>query len=452
MTDVLKYNLTTVNCINVLRDVCIPNAYSFWSSNGCSVGLECGLLRALANANTGLVINANTAPICNTTMCKPAYAGAVIFEGSISYDCHFHINDPFARERIPKLPRVDFGLTVQSACGWCCQEWTYCPVNGGCCQWFVPSGAKFIRFQLWGGGGPGGCSFGGAHNGAGWPGSSGAYASVIMPAPPAGCVYFICAGLRGECSYIEGHGLCNFAALGGLGLGYGGFGWHCDITSHHTGYNYTGTGSTLNPNWYPVLSCNIDYNFRFLSSGGNGNITNNLQTDYVETCRMHIDIRNIRNTFASWCGCLVTGNVSDTCHFVTGFNGYYQDVCSPYGNNHYMFTNPVIYGFEEFCRFRRLRGHTANVCGCTCGTIETILFCNIYANTTLYGGRCAETGACIGFGFTNTECNSWRLQTGIVPGLPGFPGSSNNGSGRGDVPGFCGGLGTPGMVCVQVMF
>ena len=89
--------------------------------------------------------------------------------------------------------------------------------------WTVPSGAQYARFQIWGAGGSAGsgCCCGGST----W-GTSGAYASVIIPVTP-GNQYTLCAGCaracptlwgsnlqRGCMSFVTGAGLCNFCAEG----------------------------------------------------------------------------------------------------------------------------------------------------------------------------------------------------------------------------------------------
>jgi len=100
---------------------------------------------------------------------------------------------------------------------------------GATCTWTVPSGITRARFQLWGAGGGsgGGCCCGGSPFG-----STGAYASVIIPVT-AGCSYTLCAGCAAQnraCSsnatngrfpgcpsFVTGLGLCNFCANGGQG-------------------------------------------------------------------------------------------------------------------------------------------------------------------------------------------------------------------------------------------
>ena len=107
-----------------------------------------------------------------------------------------------------------------------------CDVNsqfncGACCAWTVPAGVTRARFQLWGaGGGSGaGCCCGGSPFG-----STGAYASVIIPVT-AGDTYTLCSGCAYRCfsdyssegrvpgcpSFVVGNGLSNFCANGGQG-------------------------------------------------------------------------------------------------------------------------------------------------------------------------------------------------------------------------------------------
>ena len=99
---------------------------------------------------------------------------------------------------------------------------------GRCCQWTVPAGVTRARFQLWGAGGMSGagCCCGGSPFG-----STGAYASVIIPVSE-GDTYTLCSGCAFCCftystsgsqripgcpSWVQGNGLCNFCANGGQG-------------------------------------------------------------------------------------------------------------------------------------------------------------------------------------------------------------------------------------------
>lgn len=100
--------------------------------------------------------------------------------------------------------------------------------NGGrCCQWTVPTGTSYIKFEMWGGGGGGGgacCCM------QGWPGGSGSYAVKTLSGAQvvAGNTYTICAGgtsivsntndgCPGYTSYVTGSNLSNFCARGGCG-------------------------------------------------------------------------------------------------------------------------------------------------------------------------------------------------------------------------------------------
>lgn len=101
--------------------------------------------------------------------------------------------------------------------------------------WRAPQGTKFIKLEIWGGGGAGAgsqcCSYG-------LPGNSGAYAYKCLYAERdgdlSGCPYEFCIGYGGCCqanlrsdgyqgqkTFALGHGLSNFCAEGG----YHGLGW-----------------------------------------------------------------------------------------------------------------------------------------------------------------------------------------------------------------------------------
>jgi hypothetical protein len=99
---------------------------------------------------------------------------------------------------------------------------------GRCCAWTVPAGVTRARFQLWG---AGGMSKAGCCCGHGPFGSTGAYASVIIPVTE-GCAYTLCSGCAFCCfaspssganripgcpSWVTGPGLNNFCANGGQG-------------------------------------------------------------------------------------------------------------------------------------------------------------------------------------------------------------------------------------------
>jgi hypothetical protein len=104
--------------------------------------------------------------------------------------------------------------------------------GGACCLFTVPSGISYVRFQMWGAGGNAGS--GGLCCGGSGFGSTGAYASVILPAF-SGCQYTLCAGsvatttvnfgtnynnytCQSNASFVTGYGLNNVCAIGGRGF------------------------------------------------------------------------------------------------------------------------------------------------------------------------------------------------------------------------------------------
>jgi hypothetical protein len=144
----------------------------------------------------------------------------------------FNANNTACWARIPTLPN---GNTSYAGCingvGEYC-GFKVCAANltsGACCQWTVPAGVSRARLQIWGAGAGSlsGCCCGGSITG-----TTGAYASVIIPVVP-GCQYTLCAGCacavpirwttgcttsNAPQSYVTGYGLCNFCAVGGKGL------------------------------------------------------------------------------------------------------------------------------------------------------------------------------------------------------------------------------------------
>ena len=126
------------------------------------------------------------------------------------------------------IPKYAEGTTSWSGGGFKVCDTTNYKRCGASCVWTVPSGVTCVRFQIWGAGTTSGmaccCAYG-------VPGSSGAYASVIMPVT-AGNSYTLCAGCAYCCypswgggmadgcaSYVTGTGLSNFCAEGGQGDG-----------------------------------------------------------------------------------------------------------------------------------------------------------------------------------------------------------------------------------------
>ena len=100
------------------------------------------------------------------------------------------------------------------------------PSNGGfCCLWTVPTGTRYIRFEMWGGGG-GGAGSCCCQQGCGGSGGSYAIRTLCGAEVVVGCQYTICAagstsatsaccGVNGNTSFVTGNNLSNFCARGG---------------------------------------------------------------------------------------------------------------------------------------------------------------------------------------------------------------------------------------------
>ena len=101
----------------------------------------------------------------------------------------------------------------------------YC-TPGCCCLWTVPSGVEKLTFELWGAGGNGHghCSCNRCQH---YQSASGGTYNTKTISTTSGCQYRVCAGgvyrccsrecngCQGCSSYVNGHNLSNFCALGG---------------------------------------------------------------------------------------------------------------------------------------------------------------------------------------------------------------------------------------------
>lgn len=165
--------------------------------------------------------------------------------------------------QIPGLTGASTGFKV-------CDTTTQHFNTGFCCAWVVPAGVTRARFQIWGAGGNsaqskccGGSPFG----------STGAYASVIIPVT-AGNTYTLCAGCAFQCccfyvssgaaripgtaSWVTGTGLCNFCANGGqgrLGNWMAAYGKNQDCKLAVITCNYSGGCFCCYGTYYCVQSC-----------------------------------------------------------------------------------------------------------------------------------------------------------------------------------------------------
>ena len=109
-------------------------------------------------------------------------------------------------------------------------KWIYGSPNsctpGCCCNWQVPTGVQKITWEVWGAGGNGhgqcNCNRCGA-----WHGAGGGWYNTKTIDTNTACGYTVCAGgvyrccsrecvgCHGCSSYVNGHNLSNFCALGG---------------------------------------------------------------------------------------------------------------------------------------------------------------------------------------------------------------------------------------------
>jgi hypothetical protein len=259
---------------------------------------------------------------------------------------------------------------------------------GQCCNWVVPEGVTCARFQIWGAGG--GSTISRCCGGSPF-GSTGAYASVIIPVT-AGNSYTLCSGCALCCrgcnnnynggdgryagcqSYVTGTGLCNFCANGGQGrLGtwmaaYGKAGGSQRLST----IAFENAGSCL-------CQCGTYYCF-------------------INSCATCGEIPHVAGA-----GYFGTTTSASSPTIVYGIRGMWPTIC--YDTNHAGYQcHPPIYGFP---------------------------------NTS----RCIFTwnSSCCGGGF--------RAENGFlqIPGAGGYP----NISFAGCVCGQCGDIGRMGMVCVS---
>jgi len=268
---------------------------------------------------------------------------------------------------------------------------------GRSCSWTVPGGITKARFQLWGAGGgansPSRCC------GFTFYGSTGAYASVIIPVT-AGNTYTICSGCAYCCwgspwagaprnpgcpSYVQGSGLCYFCANGGDG-GMG---------------TYFGTRVPSQNHCY--VPC--------LNSGSNTSMT---------TCE------------ASGSVCYQGGCSGGFYPMISGANYYgTTNLTNPTSEN-------IIYGirgmWNKWCVHSNNYGcfHHAKIVGSS--------------NSQEWTTALAQTCPCHK-GWTSTCCGGgWRSQSGHMR-LPGAGGHMS--SSMGGCVSHCGDMGRHGLVCIS---
>lgn len=216
---------------------------------------------------------------------------------------------------------------------------------GAACTWTVPSGAKLARFQIWG---PGGSSGTGCCCGGSPTGTTGAYASIIIPVV-AGCQYTLCAGCgccctmgwhnrtsasRGGASYITGFGLSNFCAMGGLDI--------CltnQLSQDMCTPYYCGCYRFASPDCFSAGSCTCNSFNDFCFSNS------------CSTCGwIWFSTSQSTKYYGCYTGNLYANPLQDSCLYygtqVAGINGINSATC--YDTNFYgVYRHPPIYGFES---------------------------------------------------------------------------------------------------------
>jgi hypothetical protein len=298
---------------------------------------------------------------------------------------------------IPTLPSVTGGTLVYDA--------TYGRCNA-CCLWTVPGGAQFLRFQMWG---AGALSQGAAcYCGISIPGSSGAYASVIIPAVP-GCQYTLCAGCAMCCladmsngsttgsgcaSYVTGYGLSGVCADGGE---VSPFCW-MKREKAVNGVDNADFASLCvilpNSNW----SCNsigktINTGYCMCGNGGFYNDTNYCSIGshpFVTSCKMFYG---------------TVTNPTQCCHFVIGTPGVWAALSA----NCYQNTSLYPYFPPTTCTY----------CGCSghCYSLRTDYCCSYGAFITF---PCQRSDYAFGKGGGGSTSN---INYGNGPGFPGAGGA-----------------------------
>jgi hypothetical protein len=212
-TDLVNCYCSYANTASQLQQCCCTFTSLATQCNCCA----CCLCQAAASC-----YNAITQFVCGNSLLYSCYQQCILQNpgfGATGYWCNFIPG--FAPGTNPTGFKVCAGASgcPGTTAGIHCQ-------CGACYLWTVPSGATYIRFQMWGAGagtGSGCCC------GAGIGGATGGYSSIIIPAV-TGCQYSICAGCAtccvnlwcyyGNCgtppaySCVTGNGLSGVFAAG----------------------------------------------------------------------------------------------------------------------------------------------------------------------------------------------------------------------------------------------
>lgn len=410
-----------LNCINCVIPCVVGNtfyeagntatysgAYSNGFSNACSF-----------NTNTAISINN-----CANTFPNSTYISAVASQHvtcSSVWICHPNIKhflelEPWNTSYYSAIPTLPGGSSTAAGTnpdtGSTYLGLKVCASSLACnaaCTWTVPGGTKIARFQIWGpGGGAGmGCCCGGSPFG-----TTGAYASIIIPVVP-GCQYVLCAGCacccymgwhirttpcRGSSSYVSGFGLSNFCAMGGEDVNICARYCRdmCNLERMTCGY-------------YSATDC-------YAAGGGICNGGNDFcGTSSCASCGcIYFSSNQSTNFFGCYTGSAQSLRFVDCLTYgtqVAGINGINGTAC--WDTNIYMlFRHPPIYGFQS-----------SSQC-CICGSGSTIggacwaydhIFNNHNLNPGAGGTATAMFGGCtIVTDNQSTGCGGGRGRSGMV--------------------------------------
>lgn len=317
--DVLAYN--EIARTNALLQCVVDQCVGPGVTAACTVGKACGCCAATDFVNAAVTAQTNSGAasyIAQNPTISTTLQGACF---QTNYGTGGSTCELFSRPWDCTLWNTIPTLTGTFTC-LCVYDTTYGRC-GVCCLWTVPAGVTTARFQIWGAGGgaSGACATSFAF---GQPGSSGAYASVILPVT-AGSTYTLCAGcamccyafvqgiggLNGSSSWVTGNGLCNFCADGGDSNGYN---WICRMMGS---CGTSGICVLFSKGVCCSLTVKGTYPGFCLCSGGwfctsGGGCNSSLHQCWSTSCNIPY-------------GCVTNG--TSLCHYVAGAPGMYPFIC-----------------------------------------------------------------------------------------------------------------------------
>jgi len=380
-------NVSSFNAISNtnsrLLNFCVPAQTAVIQTGYCTCGRDAGNTAG----NTAGTLAGNSATF--TSIVVPACSNFANAQNTFtSSACVVYSNTTY-QSNFNKL--ASCCLQIEP---WCCVYWsaipslvssvctlTICnitsPQCGQCCAWTVPSGATFVRFELWGAGA-------GSHNicccGFNMWGGSGAYASVIIPAV-VGCSYTVCAGCAYMCSmteaginagpgvasYVTGFGLSNFCADGGESSQYV---WQMRVKNCCSVFAGVCAGMNM-VNGFNKVNKGTTYGCCICSGGG---------ACFGGTC--DYDLYPFSTSCKTWYGSVT--NATNSCHYVIGTPGVFNCVSGISGS----LSTPGQ------CRYWIAPPITCQ----TCATCQLLLNMQQCCSATIYHGCCSSYAYAPGVG------------------------------------------------------